>query len=162
MLSKAISAALSTALLLAGALALGGTQTASASWVLTTPAAPARAAATTMPTGQLPTVKGTNLGVLGWSYTVTWPSTPTLDGTPVTGYLVTRAAASGGGSALAGGTCAPVNLLGLGFSAIVPANAGATQSCTETSLVTLGSPKYQVTPVYGNWRGAPSPWATAT
>ncbi|CCH89120.1 exported protein of unknown function [Modestobacter italicus] len=162
MLYKAFSAVLSLALLLTGALALGGTSAAQAGWMLTTTAAPAKAAATMMPTGQAPTVKGTNLGVLGWSYTITWPSTPMLNGHPVTGYVIARTSSTGGGSVLAGGSCSPVNLLGLGFPPVIPASTTASQSCTDASLLTGGVPKYQVTPVVGNWRGTPSPWTTAS
>ena len=161
MLRTTLSAVLSLALLLTGALALGGTSTAHAGWMLTTTAAPAKAAATMMPTGQAPTVKGTNLGILGWSYTISWPSTPMLNGHPVTGYIITRAPSAGGASVLAGGGCAPVNLFGAGFPPVLPASPGATQSCTDASLLTGGVPKYQVTPVVGNWRGTPSPWTTA-
>ncbi|WP_255411565.1 hypothetical protein [Blastococcus sp. TF02-8] len=36
-----------------------------------------------------------------------------------------------------------------------------TQTCTDESLVTLGTVRYSVTPVYGNWRGQPSDWTPA-
>ena len=164
MLHRLLASTAALAVLLPGGLALSPTPKASAAWRLTSPAAPAMAAATTVAAGQAPTVRGVNLGVLGYQFTVSWPASSMMNGQPVTGYVVTGMSSASGGSAsvLASGTCAGVNLLGFGVGAAVPHIAGAIQSCTDGSLVNLGTVKYQVTPVYGNWRGTPSPWVTAS
>ena len=161
MLHRLLSAAAALAVLLTGTGALSSHSTAEAAWRLTSAPAPAAAAAATMPAGQAPTITGLDLGLAGYSYTVTWPSATMVNGHPVTGYVISRATGSGG-SVLATGTCAGVSLLGIGGSKAVPHVTGAVQSCTETSLVSLGHPQYRVMPVYGNWHGIASPWATAS
>lgn len=147
------------AAVLAGSLALGTTPSASAAWAVKSAPAPAAAAALAIPAPLKPSVTGVNV-FLAATYTITWPTVTMTNGQPVTGYLVTRTTPGGGGNVLAGGSCAGTNLLGLGALQAVPNVLGLRQSCTENALLSAGTPTYQVTPLYGTWRGAPSPAGT--
>ena len=137
---------------------LGATPPAEAAWA-TTGVGPAVQKAMAMPAGTTPlSVTGTSFGVVGRSYTITWPTAWLHSGRPATGYIVSRQSSLLGLALLSGGSCAGLLTLGR----YLPADAAAaTQSCTDESLVTLGTVRYSVTPVYGNWRGTPSAW-TAT
>lgn len=164
MLHRLLTLTVALAVLLTGSLALAPAPDAAAAWRLTSAATPAMAKATAIAAQRSPTVRGVDLGTLGYRYTVSWPASAMMNGQSVTGYLVTRMspAVGGGTSALAGGTCAGISILGLGAGPAVPHAASAIQSCTDDSLVNLGAVKYQITPVYGNWRGQPSTWVTTT
>lgn len=145
---------------LTGAVLLGATPSASAAWAITSTAAPAKAAAAAIPSPDKPTVTGLDLGALGTSFTITWPSVIMTNGMAVTGYLVTRTTTNGTTNLLAGGTCAGTAILGLSVSKAVKPVPGPTQSCTETALLAGGKAMYQITPLHGPWRGASSGWGS--
>ncbi|MCA0143992.1 hypothetical protein [Blastococcus sp. LR1] len=137
------------------ALVLGVTPSAEAAWA-TTGVGPATQKAMAMPTGTTPvSVTGVSLGVVGRAYTITWPTAWLQSGRPATGYIISRNSSLLGLALLSGGSCAGL----FTGNRYVPADTmAATQSCTDESLVTLGTVRYSVTPVYGNWRGQPSDW----
>lgn len=163
-MSRLLSLAASLVVLLAGTLTLGGTPHAAAGWKLTSPPAPAMAAATTIAATPTPTVTTVNLVGLYVRYTVTWPSVAMTNGMPVTGYQVSKTMVGGnGGTLLSGGTCAgTLTVLGLGAIKAMPHASGTSQTCYEEALISAGTPRYQITPIFGNyWRGATSSWVTA-
>ena len=139
------------------AVVLGTAAPAPAAWG-TTAAGPAVVAATVMPQGNQPTASGS--GLLTRSFTVTW-RTSRLAGVPVTGSVIRRHSSLLGAGLVSGGTCSGTSLVGTDSPVYQPADKGGEQlSCTDTSLVSLGTVSYSVTPVFERWSGAPSPWST--
>ncbi|MGY1986470.1 hypothetical protein ACI792_09615 [Blastococcus sp. SYSU DS0669] len=144
-------------LLVVVAVVLGTAAPAPATWATRAAAGPAVVAAAVMPPGEQPTASGS--GVLTRSFTVTW-RTSHVAGVPVTGYVVRRTSSLLGAGLVSEGTCSGVSLLGIDAPVYVPADPAAeTQSCTDTSLVSLGTVSYTVTPVLERWLGTPSPWS---
>lgn len=150
----------SLALLLVASVLLGVTPQADASWTATATGTAGQKAAT-MPVGNTPSVVPE--GLLSRSFTLTWPTAWLHPGRPATGYLIARQSSLLGGGLISDGTCVGIGVLGLTRPVFVPAAPGAaTQSCTDVSLVSLGTVQYTVTPVYEHWIGTPSSWSVST
>ena len=146
---------LSLLLAASAVLVLGAPPPAEAAWA-TTGVGQASETAMAMPSGTPPvSVTGVSFGAVGRAYTITWPTAWLHAGRPATGYVIHRDSSLLGTALLSGGSCAGL----LTATRYLPADTmAATQSCTDESLVTLGTVRYAVTPVYGNWHGAASAW----
>jgi hypothetical protein len=143
-----------TALLLTAVLLAAPPPAADAAWAVLG-AGPAVAVADTMPAGATPTVAviGADLArtvVLSWD--TSWAA-----GRPADGYVVTRTGGKLGGGLVTVGSCAGIAVPGDVETTYVPAgSAEAQQTCTDLSVVALGTVTYTVTPVFGRWYGKPS------
>lgn len=96
----------------------------------------AGASATTMPTGNTPSVSAS-----GSSVSVRWTAATLAGGTAVAGYVIHRYDAATGAPATVGAGCS---------------GTVTTTTCTETS-VPSGTWVYTDTPVQDSWTGAESP-----
>ena len=94
------------------------------------------------------------------TFTVTWPTVRPYEGRPATGYVLTRSATLSN-APMDTGTCK--GAVSHGVSGVyVPADPGAaTQTCTDSTTLNLGSVQYTVAPVWSRWVGNPSPVSTA-
>ena len=122
------------AAVIAAAICTAPIHPAAAAWGLSGSGAGA-GAATTMPTGKVPTSRAG-----GSTVTIVWNAATFGNGTPVAGYVIQRINAVNGSPAPAGGSCAGVV---------------TTTSCSETAP--SGTWVYTDTPVQNNWTGGTSP-----
>ena len=112
-----------------------------------------------MPVGSptAPTVSVVGVYPATRTFTVTWSTAWPYGGRPATGYVLRRTATLSS-AAMSDGTCRGDPLDGV----YVPADPGAaTQTCTDTTTLNLGSVQYTVTPVWGRWIGNPTAASTA-
>jgi len=147
------------ALLTLGAHAAISAPAADAAWLISG-AGPSAGRAATMPRGSMPAVVPSGL-IGSRTFTLTW-TTSTLAGRPATGYVITRRSTLLGDSLVEGGTCKGATANGTP-NVMTPANPAApTQSCTDVTLVDVGTVSYSVTPVYLRWSGTASTMSTPT
>lgn len=94
------------------------------------------------------------------TFTVTWPTVRPYGSRPATGYVLRRSATLSN-APMDTGTCR--GAVSDGVSGVyVPADPGAaTQACTDSTTLNLGSVRYTVAPVWGRWVGTPSTASTA-
>jgi hypothetical protein len=129
---------------------------AAAAWAVTGGSVlPGQAAA--MPAGgtTAPSVTAAGVDPAVRTFTVTWPTVRPYGGRPATGYVLRRNATLSD-AAMDTGTCR--GAVSDGVSGVyVPADPGAaTQTCTDSTRLYLGSVQYTVAPVWGRWVGNPS------
>ena len=115
-----------------------------------------------MPAGDTTAPSGTAEGTYQSArpFTVTWPTVRPFGGRPATGYVLRRTATLSN-APMDTGSCR--GAVSDGVSGVyVPADPGAaTQTCTDSTTLNLGSVQYTVAPVWGRWVGAPSTASTA-
>jgi hypothetical protein len=153
---RRLPAVLAALVLAAGS--LGAAPTASAAWRVTGTAVLIDQAAR-MPVAEpeAPSVSAVGVYPAARTFTVTWTTARPYGGRPATGYVLHRTATLSS-AAMSDGTCRG----GPPDGVYVPAAPGAaTQSCTDTTTLNLGSVQYTVTPVWGRWIGNPSAASTA-
>jgi hypothetical protein len=140
--------------------ALGPAPEASAAWGVSG-SGPATGAATAMPAGSpvAPAVSGAGVYPAARTFTVTWSTARPYGGRPATGYVLTRTATISD-AAMDTGTCK--GEVSNGVSGVyVPATPGAaTQTCTDSTMLNLGSVQYTITPVWTRWVGNASAAST--
>ena len=125
-------------------------------------AGPATGAATVMPAGSTvaPTVSVTGVYPAARTFTVTWNTAQPHGDRPATGYVLTRTATLSN-AAMDTGTCKGAEVDGVP-GVYVPATPGAaTQTCSDSTMLNLGSVQYTVTPVWTRWVGNASGASTA-
>ena len=140
---------------------LGAAPVASAAWG-TSGTAVLTGQAARMPAGNptAPTVSVVGVYPATRTFTVTWSTAWPYGGRPATGYVLTRSATLSG-APMDDGTCKGAVVHGVP-GVYVPTDAGAaTQSCTDTTRLNLGSVQYTVTPVWSRWVGNASAASTA-
>jgi hypothetical protein len=94
------------------------------------------------------------------TFTVTWPTARPFGGRPATGYVLDRNATLSG-APMDTGTCKGTVVEGVP-GVYVPADPGAaTQTCTDSTTLNLGSVQYTITPVWTRWIGSASAASTA-
>ena len=140
---------------------LGPPPEASAAWAVTGAAVlPGQAAR--MPAGDTiaPSVTAAGVYPAVRTFTVTWPTVRPFGGRPATGYVLERTATLSN-APMDTGSCR--GAVSDGVSGVyVPADPGAaTQTCTDSTTLNLGSVQYTVAPVWGRWVGNPSRASTA-
>jgi hypothetical protein len=139
---------------------LGPPPEASAAWAVTGAAVlPGQAAH--MPAGTTaPSVSAAGIYPAVRTFTVTWPTVRPFGGRPATGYVLKRTATLSN-APMDTGSCR--GAVSDGVSGVyVPADPGAaTQTCTDSTTLNLGSVQYTVAPVWGRWVGTPSTASTA-
>ena len=115
-----------------------------------------------MPAGDAsaPTVTVFGVYPAARTFTVTWATARPFGGRPATGYVLTRNATLSD-AAMDSGTCKGTVVHGVP-GVYVPADPGAaTQTCTDSTTLNLGSVRYTVTPVWTRWVGTASAASTA-
>ncbi|SDN45456.1 hypothetical protein SAMN05660642_04872 [Geodermatophilus siccatus] len=137
---------------------LGPPPEASAAWAVAGEAVlPGQAAR--MPAGSTtaPSVTAAGVHPAVRTFTVTWPTVRPFGGRPATGYVLERTATLSN-APMDTGSCTGAVSDGV----YVPADPGAaTQTCTDSTTLNLGSVRYTVAPVRGRWVGTPSTASTA-
>jgi hypothetical protein len=140
---------------------LGPPPEASAAWAVAGGAVLSGQAAS-MPAGSTtaPWVTAAGIYPAVRTFTVTWPTARPYGGRPATGYVLKRTATLSN-APMDTGSC--TGAVSDGVSGVyVPADPGAaTQTCTDSTTLNLGSVRYTVAPVWGRWVGAPSTPSTA-
>jgi hypothetical protein len=140
---------------------LGPPPEASAAWAVAGGAAlPGQAAG--MPAGSTtaPSVSAAGVYPAVRTFTVTWPTVRPFGSRPATGYVLKRTATLSN-APMDTGSCK--GAVSDGVSGVyVPADPGAaTQTCTDSTTLNLGSVQYTVAPVWSRWVGNPSTASTA-
>jgi hypothetical protein len=149
------------ALLALAAGPLGPPPEASAAWAVPGGGvASDRAARMPAPSASAPTVTVVGVYPATRTFTVTWTTARPYGGRPTTGYVLTRNATLSG-APMDTGTCKGTVVHGVP-GVYVPADPdAATQTCTDSTTLNLGSVQYTVTPVWTRWIGSPSAASTA-
>jgi hypothetical protein len=153
---RRLPAVLAALVLAAGS--LGAAPVASAAWGTSgTAVLTGQAARMPVAGSAAPSVGAVGVYPAARTFTVTWTTARPFGGRPATGYVLRRTATLSS-AAMSDGTCRGGPLDGV----YVPAEPGAaTQSCTDTTTLNLGSVQYTVTPVWGRWIGNPTAASTA-
>lgn len=135
---------------------LGPPPEASAAWAVPgAGVASDRAARMPASIGPAPSVTVAGVYPAARTFTVTWTTARPYGGRPATGYVLTRTATLSN-AAMDTGTCKGTVVQGTP-GVFVPADPGAaTQTCSDSTVLNLGSVQYTVTPVWGRWVGTPS------
>lgn len=140
---------------------LGPPPEASAAWAVPgSGVASDRAARMPAASASAPTVTVVGAYPAARTFTVTWPTARPYGERPATGYVLTRTATLSN-AAMDTGTCKGTVVQGTP-GVYVPADPdAATQTCTDSTVLNLGSVQYTVAPVWGRWVGTPSTASTA-
>lgn len=149
------------ALLLLAAGPLGTPPQAAAAWG-TSGAAVLTGQAARMPVASpaAPTVGVAGVYPAARTFTVTWTTAWPYGGRPATGYVLTRTATLSN-AAMDTGSCKGEVVQGVPGVYVPATPRAATQTCTDTTTLNLGSVRYTVTPVHGRWVGNASAASTA-